>query len=155
MLVSLLQSITNNLSRIFMKILSFIFNLRRLLILSIVAMCTHAFSQTILGEDPKAKKISFDFLGCDLIKKSPYELDELNLVYDRSEQHLKGAILKPARLDSILEVSNYGAYTDHCKWQFEYDDSDQLKSSSRIFLDVNDKFKNKSESTLYDNKVKV
>ena len=128
-------------------------SLKRFLILVFICFSALGFSQTNdldTGNVKKTPEITFDFMGRDLMIESASGTDVLNLAVNRLNPVLKGAVVNQSRLDSILEMTNYGTYIDRCKWQFEYDNNNFLKTSSRLFLDVDNKFKNKKEVRVYD-----
>jgi len=136
-----------------MKNQSSTISLKRFLILAFICFSALGFSQTNdLGIDKMKNlpEITYDFLGRDLIILSPFGINDLNLAFNRLNPVLKGAVVNQSRLDSILEMTNYGTYIDRCKWQFEYYNNNFLKTSSRLFLDVDNKFKNKKEVRVYD-----
>jgi hypothetical protein len=136
-----------------MKNQSATISLKRFLILAFVCFSAMGFSQTNdLGIEKmkNSPEITYDFLGRDLIIQSPSGINDLNLAVNRLNPALKGAVVNQSKLDSILEMTNYGTYIDRCKWQFDYDSNNFLKTSSRLFLDVDNKFKNKKELRVYD-----
>jgi hypothetical protein len=136
-----------------MKNQSSTISLKHFLILAFVCFSALGFSQTNdLGIDKmkNSPEIAYDFMGRDLIIQPPPGINDLNLATNRLNPVLKGAVVNPSRLDSILEMTNYGIYTDRKKWQLNYDSNNHLKTSSRLFFDVDNKFKDKKELRVYD-----
>jgi hypothetical protein len=82
--------------------------------------------------------------------QSPAEINDLNLPLNRLNPVLKGAAVNHLRLDSIVEITNKGYYFERNKWQFDYDSNNQLKTSSRFFLDVDNEFTGEKEFREYD-----
>jgi hypothetical protein len=127
--------------------------LKRLLILVFVCFSALGFSQTNdLGIDKmkNSPEITYDFMGTDLIIQPPPGINELNLVSSGLNPVLKGAVVNQSRLDSILEMTNYGIYSDRKKWQFNYDNNNRLKTSSRLFFDIYNTFGGVNELREYD-----
>jgi hypothetical protein len=136
-----------------MKNQSATISLKRFLILVFVCFSALGFSQTndlSIGNMKNSPEITFDFMGSDLIIQPPPGINDLNLAFNSLNPALKGAVVNQSRLDSIHEMTNYGIYFDRKKWQFNYDNNNRLKTSTRLFLDAYNTYNGSKELREYD-----
>ena len=137
-----------------MKKIKSILNIKLLLTTTLIGLSVFGFSQTNGKNsdiEENSKEIRFDFLGSDLKIQSPPQLyDRNNLSGGRQSPLLKSASFNHSRLDSMLDLTNYGDYAEHSKWYFYYDASNILATSERRFLDASNEYRDKKETRKYN-----